>query len=184
MKQTFVLPLFVVASLFFADAAEARRTRVVVKTQRARVTVHRGFPIRRTLPAVVVRPAPVVRVRPAVYLAPVVFTSVRVNGIPSVRVWSDGEELEREDGWTEFTFDVDRRGDRLLLQIEDGAAAISFAEVVFENGETQVVDFDDKVRSVGTYSVLNFANGRKVDHVRMVARAVRESSEITLHLTN
>jgi hypothetical protein len=149
---------------------------------RTRVTVRPGFPIRRTLPTVVVRPA-TIRVAPRVYLAPVVFTAAVVASIPSSHQnWRGTETIEREDGWTDFTVDVDRRGGKMLLEIGPGAAQISFAEVVFENGETQVVDFNDHVHARGTYQLLDFANGRKVDHVRVVAKADTAATDITLHL--
>jgi hypothetical protein len=48
---------------------------------------------------------------------------------------------------------------------------VSFAEVVFENGETQVVDFGDSTLNTGVYQLLDFRDGRKVDHVRVVAAA-------------
>jgi len=54
--------------------------------------------------------------------------------------------------------------------------------VVFENGETQVIDFNERVHTRGTYSLLDFRDGRKVDHVRVVAKASGEETEITLHL--
>ena len=53
---------------------------------------------------------------------------------------------------------------------------------MFENGETQVVDFNDHVHRTGTYSLLNFRDGRKVDHVRIVAKADRDDTDITVHL--
>ena len=167
-----------------ANAARVVRTTRVTRhgVTHTRVTVRPGFPLHRTLPAVVVRPY-TVRVAPRVYLAPVVFTAAAVAAIPSSpQNWRGSETLDREDGWTDFTMDVDRRGGRMLLEIGPGAAQISFAEVVFENGETQVVDFNDRVHARGTYSLLNFANGRKVDHVRVVAKADTASAGISLHL--
>ena len=77
---------------------------------------------------------------------------------------------------------VDRRGSGMLLQIDRGAAQLSFAEIVFENGDTQVVDFNDAVHRTGTYSLLDFRDGRKVDHVRVVAQATTRETEIRLHL--
>jgi hypothetical protein len=179
--------LAAVVVLPVADDASARvvtRTRVTRHgVTHTRVTVRPGFPIHRTLPAVVVRPAGVVRVAPRVYLAPVVFTAAVATAVAaSPQNWRGTETLEREDGWTDFTMDVNRRGGRMLLEIGPGAAQISFAEVVFENGETQVVDFNDHVHARGTYSLLDFANGRKVDHVRVVAKADAPSTGITLHL--
>lgn len=179
-----VAAALLILSLATAGVAEAARVRVVhPRTARVRVVVHPGFPLRRTLPAVVVRPGPVVRVAPRVYLAPVAFTAVvRTLPPPAARAWTGAEELEREDGWTDFTMNVDRRGTGLLLDIDRGAAQISFAEIVFENGDTQVVDFNDKVHAHGIYSLLDFANGRKVDHVRIVAKADSENAQIRLHL--
>jgi hypothetical protein len=105
-----------------------------------------------------------------------------VIALPAVTDWRGTEGLDRDDGWTDFTMNIDKRGRELLLQIDHGAAQISFAEVVFENGETQVVDFNDHVHRTGTYSLLNFKDGRKVDHVRVVAKADRDDTDITVHL--
>lgn len=179
MKRLSLVSFLVV--LVLGGAADARVRRVVVRSPRRTVVVRTGFPIHRTLPAVVVRPAPVVRVAPRAYLAPVAFTAKLVT-LPAVTDWRGSEELDREDGWTDFTLNVDRRGRNLLLQIDHGAAQISFAEVVFENGETQVVDFNDAVHRKGTYELLNFADGRKVDHIRVVAKADRDNTDITVHL--
>lgn len=181
MKRLIAIAILIVLSL--ANIAEARRVRrVVVRGPRVRVTVRPGFPIRRALPNVVVRPGAVVRVAPRVYLAPVVFTAAAVVASLPASDWKQSEDLDRDDGWTDFTMDVDRRGNRLFLQIEEGAAQISFAEVVFENGETQVVDFNDRAHARGVYSLLDFKDGRKVDHVRIVAKAAGDETEITLHL--
>jgi hypothetical protein len=166
-----------------ADAARRVVVRKSPRGTRVRVTTHRGFPIHRTLPQVVVR-TPVVRVAPRVYLGPVAFTAAAISTLPpaSARVWTSSETLEREDGWTDFTLNVDRRGRNMILEIDRGAAQISFAEVVFENGEAQVVDFDDRVHATGIYSLIDFKDGRKVDHVRIVAKADTRASVIQLHL--
>jgi hypothetical protein len=171
MKRFLVLGL-VSGLVLSADLAEARRTKVVVRTPRARVTVR------------TVRPAPVVRVTPRVHLAPVVYAGVAVAALPPARIWSGSEVLDRKDGWTEFTLNVDRRGDRVLMQVERGAAQISHAEIVFENGEAQVVEFNDRIERPGIYSVIDFKDGRKIDHIRVVAKAAAESTEITLQLVS
>jgi len=168
-----------------APSAEAVRVRVVHRGARARVTLHAGFPLRRSLPLVYVRaPRVAFRVAPRVFLPPVVFGAVAVASLPAVeaRAWRTEEVLDGEDGWTELSMDVDARGSRLLMDISGGPAQISFAEVVFENGETQVVDFNDRAQKLGTYSLLDFRDGRKVDHVRMVAKADADSATIALQL--
>jgi hypothetical protein len=186
VRNAFVIALLT-ATIVLPAGAAVRVTRTTRVTRhgtvtRTHVTVHAGFPIRRTLPEVVVRPVPAFRVAPRVYLAPVAFTAVAVSAVPPSHAWRGSETLEREDGWTDFTMNVDRRGGRLLLEIGPGAAQISFAEVVFENGETQVVDFNDHVHARGTYSLLDFKDGRKVDHVRVVAKADSAATDITLRL--
>lgn len=181
MKQKLFAAL--VITLMFVETADAARVRVRKgPAGRTRVTVTAGFPIRRTLPTVVVRPAPVVRVAPRTYLAPVVFTAAVVATIPGSNVWRASEALEREDGWTDFTMNVDRRGDRMFLQVDRGAAQISFAQIVFDNGDAQVVDFNDRTLGTGVYSLIDFRDGRKVDHVRVVAKATSRETELTLHL--
>jgi hypothetical protein len=185
MKKAVIAALLSAAVLLpFApdsDAARVVRVRKGRHVTRVRVTTRPGFPIRRTFPTVVVRPGPVVRVAPRVYLGAVAFTAVRIASLPPV-TWTAGEDLDREEGWTDFTINVDRRGTRLLLDIDRGAAQISFAEVVFENGEAQVVDFNDSIHRTGVYSLLDFKDGRKVDHVRVVAKADTRESVIRLYL--
>ena len=183
MKKAFALAL-VFATVSLSQVSTAEAVRVRVRTRRTTVVVRTGFPVHRVLPAVVVRPGPVVRVAPRAYLAPVVFGAVVVATLPppAARPWNAAEVLDREDGWTDFTMNVDRRGSGMLLQIDKGAAQLSFAEIVFENGDTQVVDFNDAVHRTGTYSLLDFRDGRKVDHVRVVAKADTRETEIRLHL--
>jgi hypothetical protein len=188
MKRMLIVSLVAgLTGILNPDAYAARVVRVHRgPAGRVHVTVTHGFPIRRELPLVVVRPGVAVRVAPRTYLAPVVFGAAVVTSLPrrDRQVWQGSEVLSREDGWTDFTMNVDRRGDQMFLQIDRGAAQISFAEVVFENGDTQVVDFNDHVHRSGLYSLLDFRDGRKVDHVRVVAKSDSERSEITLHLAS
>ncbi len=176
--------LLIAALASLASGADAARVRVVHHPHRTTVRVRAGFPLRRTLPRVYVRPPRVaVRVAPRVFLPPLVFAATVVAAPrTAVQVWRGSEKLDRDDDWTELTLNVDKRGSKLLLDIEGGAAAISFAEVVFDNGEARVVDFADKVHAPGVYSLLDFADGRKVDHVRFVARADESSAEVGFRL--
>jgi hypothetical protein len=45
-----------------------------------------------------------------------------------------------------------------------------------------VVDFDDKVFKPGLYTLLDFKDGRKVDHVRVVARAMSDATRLTARI--
>lgn len=99
-------------------------------------------------------------------------------------IWEDSESLDRRDGWTEVFLDVDRRGRALYLDISEGSAQVSFAEVVFENGESRVVDFSDRRQRVGLYPLLDFRDGRRVDHVRLIARATGRETEIGVRMAS
>jgi hypothetical protein len=180
MKRLVLVVLVAALGLsLLAPAADAKRVRVVKRGHRTTVVVHRGFPIRRTMPTVIVHPARVtVRVRPSAYLAPVVWAPVVVvRPARAAIVWQDAENLDRDDDWTDFTLNVNSRGRGLVMQLT-GRVQLSFAEVVFENGDTRVVDFSNKTRTGGTYRLLNFADGRKVDHVHMVARAMSDGARV------
>src|SRR6185295_3975705 len=185
MKRRLAAILVVLFAFAITPGAEARRVRVVHRGPRTTVVVHRGFPLHRAFPHVYVRaPRVAFRVAPRVFLPPVVFGAVVVASLPGpeVRVWRDAEALDRDDDWTEFTMNVDHRGAKLLLEIEKGPAQVSFAEVVFDNGEAQIVHFNDQLHRQGIYSLLDFKDGRKVDHVRIVAKAAADSTEISVHL--
>src|SRR5687767_13310950 len=84
VRKTIAIALMTLAlSAAIPVETEAARVRVRRTGPRTvRVTVRPGFPIRRTLPNVVVRPAPVVRVVPRVYLGPVAFAAVAVASLP------------------------------------------------------------------------------------------------------
>lgn len=187
MKHVIAIALLGATVLSVAPAADAAR--VVVRrgprghVTRVRVTTRAGFPIRRTMPTVVVR-GPVPRVAPVLYLPAVAFGAVVVASLPPApsRSWVGSETLDRDDDWTDFTMNVDRRGRSMLLEIDRGAAQVSFAEVVFENGDTQVVDFNDRVHASGVYSLIDFADGRKVDHVRVVAKSDTAESVVRVYL--
>ena len=184
MKRVLLSLLLAGATLPLGTAAQAARIRVVRRGPvRARLVVERGFPLRRALPVVVVRPVRgTVVVRPSVYFAPVVWSATVVSlPTPDLLVWEDSEQLSRDEDWTDLTFAVNDRGRELYLQVA-GRAQLDFAEVVFENGDTQVVDMNEHVRGPGTYSLLDFRDGRKVSHVRLVARARSDEAKLVLRM--
>ena len=185
MKRLFVAILLALTLGPVAPSAEAARVRVVHHGHRTRVVIHSGFPIRRSLPQVYIRPPHIaIRITPRHFLPAVVFSGGVVTTLPAdePRAWQEEETLTREDDWTEFTMNVNAPGRRLLLDISDGPAQLSFAEVVFENGEAQVVDFNDRAQKLGIYSLLDFPDDRRVDHIRLVAKASVDETTIGFHL--
>jgi hypothetical protein len=183
MKRLVLASMLLVLALQGAAPALARVRVINGKPRRTAVIVRRGFPIRRAIPICVVRPArTVVVVRTTMYLAPVIWTERRASLPPRDQlVWEDSEKLSRNDDWTEVTFNVNDRGTKLFLQI-DGKAQIEFAEVVYVNGEAQTVDFEEHAHDAGIYSLLDFPDGRKVSHVRMVARAQTDEARLSLRM--
>src|SRR5262249_37685759 len=118
---------------------------------------------------------------------PVVFwtgavVAVTTSPAPDRLVWQDGETLVRGDDWTEFTLESDQRGSKLWLRVADGRAQFDWAEVVFANGDTRVVDMKEWTRDTGLYSLLDFPDGRRIDHVRIVARAKSPEARVALEL--
>jgi hypothetical protein len=153
---------------------------------RATVVVYKGFPLARPLPRVVVRPpGAAIRVAPRVFLRPAVFPAavVRVRPAPVAVVWSRDERFLRDDDWTEVALNVNRDGARLYFEIADGPALIGFAEVVYDDGEAQVIDFADQVYPPGFYGLLELPQPRVIDHVRLVAAASDEAVVLGLDLT-
>ena len=179
-----VLLLAVMAFGALATATEARPVRVVRRGPHRRtvVVVRRGHPIRRAMHAVVYRrPAVVIRVGPALFLPAVIWTAaVAARPAADVIEWQDSEKLFKEEEWAETVFDCDRRGEALLLEVAAGSVQFDFAEVVFENGDCQVVDFAERTHPPGVYSLLDFKDGRKVDHVRLIAQAKSDEATVAL----
>ena len=190
MKPFLTLFLLGLLGVQIAEPAFAAR-RVVVRKgpyHRTTVVVHRGWPIKRPARVVYVRPdreqyrvrlmayLPVVRWPGAVVLAAAAST-------PALS-WEDGETLVKDQDWTEVGLGCNRRGTALWLDVTAGKAQFDWAEVVFENGEAQVVDMNETTRGPGIYPLLDFRDGRMVDHVRLVARARSEEARVVLRMSS
>jgi hypothetical protein len=166
----------------------ARPARVVARRPvvHTRLVVRNGHPIRRVLPAtVVVRPAR----RVVTFRAPLVYLPTRtwnasVVSLPSSErlVWQDSEDIHSDEGWVDTNLGVDNTGNALYIKI-DGLAQLSFAEVVFGNGNVQVVDFNDRAQRAGIYNLLDFSDGRHVNAVRLLAKSNADDSKLTLYLS-
>ena len=166
-----------------APMGELAAKRVVVK--RTRVVVRPGHPIRRVLPpAVVVRPARTrVVVGGALVFLPAVVWTAAVVSLPARDrlVWQDSESFDKDEDWVESNFGIDTKGNALYFDLA-GRAELNYADITFSNGEVQTVDFEEKVRTPGTYRLLDFANGRHVKTVKILARARTEHAKITVYM--
>jgi hypothetical protein len=121
------------------------------------------------------RRRPIDRIPPVVFLPPVLFGGVVIGDLRDRYVrdrlaWADSETLYRDEEWVEVVLDCNARGEKLWFEVRDGRVLIDWAEIVFENGETQVVDFSERSIGPGLYVLMDFRDGRRVDHVRMVAQ--------------
>ncbi len=177
---------FVLLSTLGIVEADAQRRRTVVvrrPVHRTRIVVRPGHPIRRVfLGSVVVRAARrAVLVRAPLVFLPALVWAPAVVVLPARDhlVWEDSETLERDEEWVDSNFGVDGSGTALFLQV-DGRAQLGFAEVTFENGDVQVVDFNDSTHDPGLYDLLDFRDGRRVMTVRILARS--ESPETVLRV--
>lgn len=179
-----VLAASVIALLLPVHVGAQRGGRAgVAKPRRTTIVVHKGHPIARRLPpTVVVRPArrTVVVGTTLRFLPPVMFTPTVVVLPASDRlVWQDTEVIQADEDWVDLNFGIDGRGAALVLQI-DGRGQLNFAEVTFDNGDVQVVDFEEQTRPAGIYRLLDFRDGRQVKTVRLLARSV--SGETTFRM--
>jgi hypothetical protein len=184
MKKLVVVLAIVSMTLAGTSPVFAGPRRVVYRGPHSRTTVviHPAHPIHRTLPHVVVRPP---RVAPhivgGVFLPLVPFHPIMVvRPSPAVLCWEDSDWIDREDDWTDLTLNADASGRRLFIEVAQGKIQLEFAEVVFDNGEVQVVDFDKATLREGSYPLLDFQAGRRVDHVRLVARARSDRARVVL----
>jgi hypothetical protein len=186
---------FVVTALVPTEFAAGQRRRVAVRharvvvrhpINRTAVVVHHGHPIRRVLPAsVIVRPArrAVVVGAPLVFLPGLVWRPTVVTVPARERlVWQDSEQINRDEGWVDTNFGVDESGNALFLDI-NGKAGLNFAEVAFANGNVQVVDFNDRTHGKGIYKLLDFADGRRVMTVRILAKSESDDTKLTVYLS-
>ena len=161
------------------------RTKVITRTKvdaHAKVVVHAGFPIRRALPLVVVRRRPMVVTERIVYAPLIIWRPLFVSLPPRERLgWEDSEILQKSEGWTEVTLEVNDRGDKLYLELT-GRTQLDWAEVVFGNGQAEVVDFNAGTHQPGIYSLLDFRDWRTVSYVRLLARAKSPESRMIVRL--
>ena len=189
MKRLILFVFGLAMSVSLVGQASAHR-RVVVHTapHRTTVVVHRGWPLTRPARVVVVRPAAVtVRVQPRVYLRPISWTTTTVAVAVSAPTadaltWVDGATLTQAEDWTELTLNCGHRGSRLWYEVKSGKVQADWAEVVFGNGETQVVDFAERTQDPGLYPLVDFKDGRTVDHVRLVMRSKTDDARVALRL--
>ena len=165
------------------------RRPVVVRhpvVRRTRLVVRAGHPIHRVLPAnVVVRPArrAVVVTAPLVYL-PALAWRATVVALPARErlVWQDSETITRDEDWVDTNFGIDASGDALFLDI-NGKAQLNFGEVTFTNGNVQVVDFSEQTYGSGIYKFLDFADGRRVSTVRILAKSESDDTKLAVYLS-
>jgi hypothetical protein len=79
-------------------------------------------------------------------------------------VWQDSEVIEREEGWVDSNF-------------------VNLAEVAFANGNVQVVDFNGRTHGSGIYNLLDFADGRHVKTVRLLAKSEADETRLAIYLS-
>ena len=172
------------ASLLVSGVALAQRRRGVV-VRRNRIVVRPGHPVARAARLnVVVHTAhkAVVVTAPLVFLPVIAIGAVAVTLPPRERlIWQDTETITRDEDWVESNFGVDDRGDALYLQIE-GSVQLNFADVTYENGEVQVLDFNERTHGSGTYRLYEIPGVRNVKTVRLVARARSDEATLRLYL--
>jgi hypothetical protein len=100
---------------------------------------------------------------------------------PGDVTWQDSQRLDDPMMWAETDFDVNGSGENLVLAV-DGDVALDWAQIVFSDGETEVVDFRNSRTSTGSYGLWNWGENRQVDHIRVMARPVVPGSSVGVQL--
>ena len=175
-----------------AGAVGQKRRTVVVHPARHPVrvrhalVVHPGHPIHRLLPReVVVRPArrTVVVRAPLRYLPALTWRAAFVTLPPRERiVWHETETIARDEEWVDTNYGIDASGSALYLDMS-GKTRLNFAEVTFDDGHVQVVDFNEETHEPGTYKLLDVNANQHVATVRIVAKSESDDSKLTVHLS-
>lgn len=192
--RVFVLTL-ALGTLIPLESMAAQKRRVVVRHNRVvvhkpathtKLIVHRGYPIRRVLPSTVVvrTPRKVVTFGAPVVFLPSLVWAPRVVSMPGSDrlVWQDNETIKDAEGWVDANFGIDESGNALFLDLSN-RTRLNFAEVVFANGNVQVVDFNERTHAPGFYKLLDFNNGRHVKTVRVLARSESDTTKLTVYLS-
>ncbi len=187
MSSTLNRRMFVAALMSLAAPvmllAQRRRPRRVVR--RTRIVVRPGHPLVRAARVEVnvhaARRAVVVA-GPIRFLPAATFM-VAAATLPARErlVWQDTDTIEKEEDWAELNFGVDDRGDALFLDI-DGRVEMNFAELTFDNGDVQVVDYNERPQPKGIYRLYDFPGVRHVKTLRLVARALSDEATLRLYL--
>jgi hypothetical protein len=151
-----------------------------------RLVVRPGHPIHRVLPAnVAVRTArrTVLINHPLVYL-PALAWRANAVALPAREqlVRQESETIARDEDWVDTNFGIDASGNALFLDI-NGKAKLNFAEVTFANGNVQVVDFNERTYGSGVYNLLDFADGRHVATVRILAKSESDDTRLSVYLS-
>ena len=120
---------------------------------------------------------------PLVFLPAITWTrTLAVLPVGDRLVWQDSEEIDEDDGWVDANFGVDSEGNALFLNI-GGRTKLNFAEVTFANGNVQVVDFNEQTHDTGIYKLLDFADGRRVNAVRILAKSESDETKLAVYLS-
>ncbi|MEO6436009.1 MAG: hypothetical protein ABIP55_09635 [Tepidisphaeraceae bacterium] len=181
-RRTFVAALMSLAAPIMLLAQRRRPRRVV---RRTRFVVRPGHPLARAARIDVNVHAArrvVVVGSPIRFLPMVTFAAVAASLPARPRlVWQDSDTIEKDEDWAELNFGVDDRGDALFLDI-DGRVQMNFAELTFDNGDVQVVDYNEHAHAKGVYKLYDFPGVRHVKTVRLIARAQSDEATLTLYL--
>jgi hypothetical protein len=185
------LAIFITILVPAASMAQRRavvRRPVVVRRPIVRRTLvlHPGHPLRRRLREnVVVRTARhnVLINRPLVFLPALTWTRTVVPLPARDRlVWQDSETISRDEEWVDTNFGIDQSGSALFLDI-NGRAKLNFAEITFANGNVQVVDFNEQTHDRGVYKLMDFADGRHVSTMRILAKSESDETKLSVYLS-
>ena len=88
------------------------------------------------------------------------------------------ETIARAEEWVDTNYGVDASGSALYLDMS-GKTKLNFAEVTFDDGHVQVVDFNEETHDPGVYKLLDVNANQHVATVRGLGlRRIRQTVEL------
>jgi hypothetical protein len=97
-------------------------------------------------------------------------------------VWIETETITRDEEWVDTNYGVDASGSALYLELS-GKTNLNFAEVTFDDGHVQVVDFNGETHDAGVYKLLDVKDNQHVATVRILAKSEADESKLAVHLS-
>jgi hypothetical protein len=131
-----------------------------------------------SIPASAISLAPATPNRPAQPAAP----TIKPPPLSHRTVWEHGRTLKKDTDWVESSFEVNKEGNRLIMDVA-GNLEIQSAQVQFDDGQVQTIEPRRQGYGNGQYLLLDFGTTRRVQSVQLTGRTdSQREAAFSVHL--